>query len=62
MRPEPFLITADDRAKAVAVLMAIITTGQPLEQVEAARVLVEMDGLNVLAEQSRDWIPKTSDN
>ena len=62
MRPEPFLITAEDRAKAVAVLMAIITTGKPMEKIKAAQVLVEMDGLNVLAEQSRDWIPKTSDN
>ncbi len=50
---EPFPISAELRERAVSVLTDIINSGSPMEQIEACRVLCEMDRLNVESE-SRD--------
>ena len=60
-KPEPFPITAEDRAKAVDVLMAIIETGEPADQIEAASVLVEMVEQNLQA-TDRSWLGKPCQN
>jgi hypothetical protein len=62
-KPEqPFLITAEDRAKAVAVLMEIIESGSTEDQIEACRVLVEMESQNLQASESSAWLGKPSNN
>lgn len=48
-KTEPFLISAEDRAAAVTVLMRIIENGSHQDQIEACRVLVEADALNLQA-------------
>jgi hypothetical protein len=50
---EPFPITPELRQQAVDTLVNIIDSGSPMEQIEACRVLCEMDRLNVESE-SRD--------
>lgn len=60
-KPEPFPITSEDRAKAVAVLMAIIETGEPADQIEAASVLVEMVEQNLQARENA-WLVKPCQN
>lgn len=59
---EPFPITAADRAKVVAVLMEIIESGSPEDQIEAASVLVEMVSQNLQASESSGWLGKPSHN
>lgn len=62
-KPEqPFPITAEDRAKAVAVLMEIIESGSTEDQIEACRVLVEMESQNLQAGESSGWLGKPSNN
>jgi len=60
-KPDLFLITPEDRAKAVAALMAIIDNGEPADQIEAASVLVEMDALNLQA-KDHAWLGKPCQN
>lgn len=60
-KPEPFLITAEDRGKAVAALMRIIETGEPADQIEAAAVLVSMVEQNLQANENA-WFGKPCQN
>lgn len=60
-KPDLFQITPEDRAKAVAALMAIIDNGEPADQIEAASVLVEMDALNLQAKENA-WLGKPCQN
>jgi|688.fasta_scaffold2767229_2 hypothetical protein len=53
MTEQPFPITQELRQQAVDTLMNIIENGEPENQIEACRVLCEMDRLNVDCE-SRD--------
>lgn len=63
MQPEqPWPITAEDRQKSVAVLLEILDTGTPLERIEAVRVLVEMDAMNLKSESDSAWLPKPNQN
>ena len=60
-KPDLFQITPDDRANAVAALMAIIETGSDENKIEAASVLVEMAVLNQQARESA-WLGKPCQN
>jgi len=61
--PEPFPITADDRRKAVAVVMYILENGSEEQQLEACTVLIQMDAQNQADELARrPWLDKTSNN
>ena len=60
-KPDLFEITAEDRARAVACLMAIIETGEPADQIEAASVLVEMVAMNLQANDNA-WLGKPCQN
>ncbi|MCA9010505.1 MAG: hypothetical protein KDB01_12200 [Planctomycetaceae bacterium] len=60
-KPEPFPITAEDRAKAVAAMMRIIETGEPEDQIEAAAVLVSMVEQNIQAGEN-SWCGKPFQN
>lgn len=60
-KPDLFQITPDDRAKAVAALMAIIENGSDEDKIEAASVLVEMDALNLQSKENA-WLGKPCQN
>ena len=61
-KPEPFEITQELRQQAVDTLANIIETGTPLEQIEACRVLVEMENQNIQASESGKWLGSPSNN
>lgn len=58
---EPFPLTQELRQQAIDTLASIIETGTPMEQIEACRVLVEMDALNMQSDSS-GWLGKSSNN
>lgn len=60
-KPDLFEITAEDRARAVACLMAIIENGSDENKIEAASVLVEMVEQNNQASDTR-WLGKPCQN
>ena len=61
-KPEhPFPITAEMRQQCIETLMEIVETGTPSEQIEACRVLIEADALNLESENT-GWLGKPSRN
>lgn len=59
---EPFPLTQELRQLAVDTLAGIIETGTTAEQIEACRVLVEMDAINIQASEGTSWLGKPSNN
>ena len=60
---QPFPITSADRRKAVNVVMHIVLNGSHPDQIEAVRVLVEMQSMNQSCERHREpWMDSGSDD
>lgn len=62
MQTEPWNISPEMRQQVIDTLMRIIEDGEPEDQIEACRVLIEADAQNQQAERDRAWLPKPHQN